>query len=99
MKSLGCNCLVICCFFGGILGAWGNLATFGAWNAARLREQNIIICGSFGVPYLFIGFYVGAFLTGMLLVGATVVGAYYDENARTARRLRAEKTRAWLLDR
>lgn len=79
-----------------MLGAWLNLEIFGRWYAATLRAQhpNTVICGTFGLSYLFFGFLAGAFVTGMLLFGTMVVA-----ESRRARRLQGVDTRAWLLER
>ena len=82
------------------MGAWLNFATFGAREAARIRAEHpgIFICGTSLLPYLFLGFLVGAFVTGVLLFGLLCVGACFSEDTRTDQKMRAEKTRPWLLD-
>jgi hypothetical protein len=82
------------------MGAWLNLAMFGASEAARIRAEHpgIYICGAAFLPYLLFGFLAGVFVTGTLLFGLLCVAAYFSEDTRTAQRMRTEKTRAWLLD-
>jgi hypothetical protein len=60
--------IVFRCYLGGLAGAWVSVATLGRSALERYQGEHPgeYVCGLFAVPYLFLGFAVGA-IAGELL--------------------------------
>jgi hypothetical protein len=63
MRSfLRIQAFVFCCFLGGLAGAALSAATLLRWALERYQAEHPgeYVCGLFTLPYLFLGFLIGA---------------------------------------
>jgi hypothetical protein len=60
--------LVFSCYLGGMLGAVLSVATVSRWALQRYQVEHPgeYVCGLFALPYLFLGFVLGAIVGGLL---------------------------------